>query len=197
LYNPANSERAWRTFFERYKPEILRWCGSRGLQPADREEVASAVLAKLVEEMRTFRYDPSGRFRSWLRTVVRNAVCDYLRSLDRAGGRGEGGSDAGARLAQAAAQESVGDLVEAVNTRMEADLHLLEEAERRVRATVQEKTWRAYELYLHQGRTGPEVAAELGLQPTTVYVFCNRILTKLRAAVAELKAGTQGEEPRA
>jgi hypothetical protein len=69
-------ERAWSAFCQRYEALIRACCLKQGLRPAAADELTHAVLVKLVEAMPGFKYDRRGRFRSWLRTLVRNAVAD-------------------------------------------------------------------------------------------------------------------------
>ena len=73
----GRNEQAWQEFVARYQPLIYRW-SRRRLRHDGAEEVTSIVLAKLAGTMRTFNYDPQRRFRAWLRTVVGNAVNDFL-----------------------------------------------------------------------------------------------------------------------
>ena len=49
----------------RYRPQVYGWCLKWGLQGADADDVTQQVLVKLIETMRTFRYDPARRFRAW------------------------------------------------------------------------------------------------------------------------------------
>src|SRR5262245_1786828 len=96
-----NNEAAWRTFLQRYQPLIYRWCCRWGLRHEDAEDVSATVWTKLVAEMPRFIYDPQKRFRSWLKTVVHNAKCNFL---DRRGRhpdqQGVGGSLHEERLQQ-------------------------------------------------------------------------------------------------
>src|SRR5262249_46392433 len=76
---PTDQE-AWGEFVERYGRRVFVWCRQWGLQEADAEDVTQNVLADLARQMRTFEYQPSGRFRSWLRTIAHRAWCDLLAS---------------------------------------------------------------------------------------------------------------------
>src|SRR4051812_21925524 len=84
LAEPVNNEKAWQTFMQQYQPLIFSWCCRKGLMRDQAGEVTAAVLAKLVTALRTkFIYDPTRRFRGWLRTVVENEVRDYWRTVVR------------------------------------------------------------------------------------------------------------------
>ena len=54
-----------------------------GLSPEDSEDLRQAVLLKLWKKLPDFEYDDSRRFRSWLATVTRNTVVDYVRGASR------------------------------------------------------------------------------------------------------------------
>ena len=73
---PPESE-AWDEFVRRYHPLIRAWCLKWGLQLSDADDVAQDVLVRLLTAMRNFRYDPSGRFSAWLKTVTRHALGDF------------------------------------------------------------------------------------------------------------------------
>src|SRR4051812_27797034 len=91
LTNPDKRDAAWRTFLERYRPMIARWCRRSGLNYMDAEEVSAAVLGNLVKAMSRFVYDPARRFRGWLKTVVDNEVRTLRRRhARRPGDRGRG-----------------------------------------------------------------------------------------------------------
>src|SRR2546423_3530273 len=84
----AQDSAAWGAFVQRYRERIIAWCRHWGLQEADAEDVSQSLLLAMPAKMRNFRYDPAkGRFRGWLRTVVRRAAADFSRG-QRRGGRG-------------------------------------------------------------------------------------------------------------
>src|SRR5437764_4931 len=62
----------WNAFVDRYCPLIYGWSRGYGLQDADAQDVTQNVLVLMVRKMRTFQYEPSKRFRSWLATVTHN-----------------------------------------------------------------------------------------------------------------------------
>src|SRR5262245_1522173 len=78
LRRQPTDQQAWRDFVERYAPTIHGWCRHWQLQEADAEDVTQSVLLILATRMKTFAYDPSGRFRAWLRTVARHAWTAFV-----------------------------------------------------------------------------------------------------------------------
>jgi RNA polymerase sigma factor (sigma-70 family) len=173
---------AWEEFVERYGPSVLGWCRRWGAQEADAQDVTQVVLAKLAVQMRHFTYDPSRSFRSWLRTVARNAWRDSLdsRRPDAAGG--------GGRVFDLLAdQKARDDLIDRLEKQF--DLELLEEAVRRVRGRVQPHTWNAYEMTAVEGLSGAEAATRLGLKIATVFAAKANVLKMLREETRDLDGG--------
>ena len=184
LSDPQDHQ-AWTAFVERYRDRILAWCRHWGLQEADAEDVCQGLLLAVPAKMKCFRYDPAkGRFRGWLKTVVRHAVTDFLR--DRAKGDRRAGDPAA--LDQV---EAVGDLISRLGELF--DLELFEEALQRVRQRVQPATWEAFRLTALESRTGKEAAAVLGLKVATVHVYRNRVQTMIRRDLQALDGDGDGE----
>lgn len=75
----SGTESDWQRFYANYRGMILKWCSQSGVVPSDLDDVFHDVLIKLVDALPS--YDPSlgNRFRSWLKTVVMNALIDRLR----------------------------------------------------------------------------------------------------------------------
>jgi len=177
----GGSEAAWSDFLRRYRPLILRWCFQQGLQLADAEEVASEVLLRMARSLPSFHYDPAKRFRSWLRTVVRNALSDYLTSqARRPGAVGTGDSAAAVALNEITAHDRSESLVQTIDESMNRDMKLAGEVARRVRERVEEQTWQAYWLTACEGRSGPEAAARLKIPVANVYVAKGRVAKLLK-----------------
>src|SRR5579862_2099899 len=80
-----NDAGAWSDFVKRYGRKILLWCRAWNLQPADADDVTQNVLLRVARQMSTFRYDPKGSFRAWLKTVAHAAWCDWLEAQKRPG----------------------------------------------------------------------------------------------------------------
>ena len=174
-------ERAWSAFRERYEGLIRACCLKQGLQPQDADELTQAVLVKLVEAMPGFEYDRRGRFRGWLRTLVRNAVVDHRRRVARRpGDRGSGDT---------ADQEVLANLPDpsTVDPEAVADaLHEQLERDRRVRAAcdrvkdrVGDRAWQAFWLKTVEGLRGVEIAQRLGMTVGAVYQAGSRVRSML------------------
>jgi RNA polymerase sigma-70 factor (ECF subfamily) len=183
LCAPEKDETAWRVFVERYEPLIRHWCIRQRLQAADVEDVCQTVLQRVFTRIST--YDPGrGGFRGWLKTVVANAVKDFLRTRGRRPGEQGAGGTEGADILQALAQpETVDSLVQELDTGLRRDL---EEILARVEKVVEPDTMRAFRWTLLEGRSIADVAAQLGKSYAAVCMAVNRVKNKLREEGAKL-----------
>jgi RNA polymerase sigma-70 factor (ECF subfamily) len=183
LAGPEKDEGAWRVFHQRYRPMIHHWCGRWRLQEADVEDVCQTVLERVFTKINTYQPD-RGRFRGWLKTVVENAVRDFLRGCDRRPGDRGSGDSGGGRLLQAIAQpETIDTLVEELDTNLRRDLEAILAC---VERAVEPDTMRAFRLTCLEGRPITEVAADLSKSYAAVCMAINRVKKKLRAEGAKL-----------
>jgi RNA polymerase sigma-70 factor (ECF subfamily) len=188
LRDPGNAG-AWRSFLERYKALIDAWCRGLGLNASDAEEAGAAVLAKLVEGVRS--YNPARRFRPWLKAVVRNEARDLLRRRKRRPGDwGSGDSGVQAQL------ESIEVGEDELASRLENEVEQLRQAAQRIAAAVQARvqphTWQAFELTEAEGLPAEEVGRSLGMTIAAVYKARHRVLGLLREEAQ--KEGPAGEK---
>ena len=73
-------ESAWEGFVELYEPVIRAYAAAEGVPPDDIDDVAQDIFVRLVRVMRRDSYDRSrGRFRTYLRTVMRRVLIDRFR----------------------------------------------------------------------------------------------------------------------
>src|SRR6476619_5822750 len=83
LRQDPSDQAGWEEFVEHYGRQIYRWCRQWKLQDADAEDVTQDILVKLARKLRAFAYDPSRRFRGWLKTVAHHAWRDFMDSPRR------------------------------------------------------------------------------------------------------------------
>ncbi len=179
LRDPDNRpawEQAWQRFFDQYAPLMLAWCRRWGLQDSDAEDVTANVLLRLGERLKNFAYDPTRRFRSWLRTVVHNEVRDFFaRKAGRPGDAGGGGALDAVPDREAAADELCREI--------EDKRVWLARAMEVVRLSVEPHTWEAFHRTAVEGRGGAAVAAELGMKVDAVYQARRRVFKLIQQAV--------------
>jgi RNA polymerase sigma factor (sigma-70 family) len=173
-------QRAWQEFVERYAPVIHGWCRYWQLQDADAQDVTQNVLGILARRLKTFTYDPTGRFRGWLRTVTRHAWKAFAEE-QRRGAAGTGDSAVQRVLQTLEARE---ELVRRLEERF--DRELLDLALAGVRGRVEPHTWEAFRLTALEQLPATEVAARLGMKVATVYVARSKVQKMIRAEVQRL-----------
>jgi RNA polymerase sigma-70 factor (ECF subfamily) len=181
---PPDQE-AWAEFVDRYGRQIHAWCQRWGLQEADAQDVTQTVLLKLASTLQTFSYDPTQRFRAWLKTLTHHAWSDFL-SACRAAAKGSGDSGVQELLANVPARDELTQRLQET-----FDQELLERATVAVRSRVEERTWEAYRLTVHEGLSGAQTAARLGMQVGTVY----KAKSKVHAMLQETLRQLHEEEP--
>jgi RNA polymerase sigma factor (sigma-70 family) len=173
---------AWQSFVDRYGPRIHGWCRQWGLQEADAQDVSQVVLLKLLSAMKQFEYQPSQRFRAWLKTITHHAWQDLVRSRRRL--EMDRPVTANDPLESLAARD---DLTASLEQAYEQES--LEQALARVRQRVQAKTWDAFRLTALEGLSGAEAAVRLGLPVTSVYKAKSNVQKLLEAEIRYLEGG--------
>ena len=183
LQQTPSDQAAWAAFVARYGWHIKRWCREWGLQEADCHDVTQTVLMKLLKAMQSFRYDPSLKFRAWLKTITHHAWQDLVRGRRKMVEGGIVASDDDP-LQAPAARDELGEQLEAAY-----EQELVECALVRVRPRVQPSTWEAFHLTVFDKLSGAEAAAQLGMAVTSVYKAKSNVLKLLQAEVHYLEGG--------
>lgn len=183
LQHTSVDQAAWAEFVERYGHRIHVWCLRWGLQEADAQDVSQTVLLKVLGAMQHFRYDPSQKFRAWLKTITHHAWQDLVRSRREVvdGGLAAGESDA---LQTLRARDDLGEQFEAAY-----EQELMEFALLRVRPRVQPTTWDAFRLTALEGHSGAQVSAQLGIAVTSVYKAKSNVLKMLECDIQYMEGG--------
>jgi RNA polymerase sigma-70 factor (ECF subfamily) len=181
LRQEPSDQAAWVEFVRRYGPLVFRWCRRWHLQEADARDVTQAVLVKLVQKMRTFRYDASGSFRAYLKTLAHYARCDLLAHYRRPDA-GTGDSDVWRALD---ALEAGDDLAQRLGEQF--DQEILAEAQTRVQQRVEPHTWEAFRLTAVEGLSGAAAAAQLGVRVGTVFKAKSKVQKMLQEEAARLE----------
>jgi RNA polymerase sigma-70 factor (ECF subfamily) len=182
--------RAWSQFMSLYLPMMRAWGRRFGLQDDDVEELTSRLLAKLVEALPRFEYDPEkGSFRGWLKTVTQREVSNLARERRRRlpGEDATGQSAVYDLLLQHAAD--VDDLVASLHDRSGILLRSVQDALKEVQGAGQgeeEKSWELFRRIFLEGQAIEPVATEFGLSYHAAAMRVQRIKKKVRSRALEL-----------
>jgi RNA polymerase sigma-70 factor (ECF subfamily) len=71
------AQAAMQLIFNAYRPRLLAWCRSFGLEAADAEDVTQEAFQRLYVNAATFRGD--AKISTWLYKVARNLTMDHMR----------------------------------------------------------------------------------------------------------------------
>jgi len=176
---------AWTEFVDRYGDRIHGWCRRWGLQDADAHDVAQNVLFKVLRAMQTFRYDPSQKFRAWLKTITHHAWQDVVRSRRKMIAEESEEIAASDNLLETlAARDDLQGQLEAAY-----EQELFDSAVARVRPRVQPLTWEAFRLTALEGLSGANASSRLKMPVTSIYKAKSNILKLLEAEVRYLDGG--------
>jgi RNA polymerase sigma-70 factor (ECF subfamily) len=191
LQKGEENQEAWKAFHARYHDVILTWCRRRELSAAWAEDITQEIWLKLLRDIRTF--DPAkGRLRSWLKSVVNNALTDFWRRRQGAPEQdGVGGTAFLERVAGLAGPDAADELSVAIEGRASASA---EAVFARVRARLHETTWQAFHQTLVEGRPAKDVARELGISVSAVYKDTYRVKQMLHKEYRDVHHGDQAPE---
>ena len=166
---------AWERLMSLYTPLVLHWCRLARLQYADAEEVKQAVFAAVWQGFPTFSRDHENpTFRGWLRVITRNAIVDHIPAT---GTVGAGGSSAQELLTAFPATSETDEMDEESLSREKYVLY--RRAIELMELSFEPMTLKAFWMGL-AGRTGKEIATELGISPNAAFTAKSRVLKRLR-----------------
>ena len=195
----AGDREAWQQFVDLYAPLIYGLARKRGLQDADAADVTQEVFRAVAnriarshgsagsgqesgvrsQDSSAWQYDPKrGSFRSWLYTVTRHKISDFLA---RKQPRGTGDT-----ATQMFLEEQPGTDEEESDWQRPYQQRLFAWAAERIQGEFQEPTWKAFWQLAVEGKSGEETAKSLGMSVGAVYVAKSRVLARLKKEIEEL-----------
>jgi RNA polymerase sigma-70 factor (ECF subfamily) len=175
-----SDQEAWRQFVALYGPLVYQYARRKGLQDADAADVAQVVFQAISEEIARLEYDPRrGSFRGWVLAVTRNQVNKHLeRSRVR-------GRTAPGRFDQQALDRCTAANRDAELWEQEYRQRAFRLVAERVQHEFEGSSWQAFWRTAVEGQAASDVGERLGMSVGAVYTARSRVLTRLKAAVAE------------
>jgi RNA polymerase sigma-70 factor (ECF subfamily) len=187
LHDTPGDDDAWAEFVRIYGEHVIGWCLSYGLQRADAADVAQEVLVRFWKQAAKFSYDPTRRFRGYLRRIVVSALSD--RSARIHDEKPVPGSGAFHELfSSLPAREDLVARIEAAY-----DMELFDLACREVESRVQPRTWEAFRLLALENRSGKDVAEAIGISVGLAYMSRCNVQKMIQETVKRLEGGSTGE----
>ncbi len=177
LRDPGRAQAAWQEFVDLYGPLVYHYCRRWKLQDADARDVTQQVFVALSRTFPRFTYDPSlGKFRSFLGTVVANAVRRHYRGVLR-----RMAADAEYSLLELPDERQ---LIAEWND--ECQIHLLQVASAKIRHEFDTATWTLFEAVWQHRRPPREVAQQFECDIYRVYRAKHAVLKRLQEEVQRL-----------
>lgn len=176
-------QRAWTTFFEIYAPLVYRYARHASLSDQDAEDVVANVMRNFVRALPGFTYDRSvGKFRHYLKKVANHEIAAIRRRRSTA-------TDLNSVPERAGEDEPLDQYWHAVERE-----ERLRMCQQRLRSSgqVRPRDWLAFERYALQGEPAEQVAKELCMSKSRLYVIKHEVIEKLRQCSRELD-GILGE----
>jgi RNA polymerase sigma-70 factor (ECF subfamily) len=177
-----HDEKSWEEFAGIYRGYIYTVIRNMGIAESDREELVQQTLIKLWKKLPDIDCNHSGKFRSWLSTLTKNCVIDFIRKRKR----------------ESALQEKAADQEELDHFRtVLPDIdnisetawkqHLTTLALDNIEPYFSGKSVKVFRLSL-QGMEVPRIAEELGIQENSVYRLKTRVKARLIEEIQRLRS---------
>lgn len=169
----ANS---WQELVAIYDPLLRRWLRSYDVQDADIDDLVQEVLGAAARELPQFQHNERpGAFRNWLRKALVHRLRNFWRERQQPT-IAAGGTSVWERLQQLEVDASQ----VTSDWQAEHDREVLARLMEVVRPTFQPKTWEAFRRQMYGEQRAEQVAAELEMSLSSVYVARSRVLAALR-----------------
>lgn len=169
-------EISWQRFSNMYSPLIKASGKEWGLTEAQCEELIQEVLLSFFKASKTFRYDScKGKFRNYLRTIVRNHIFRILKRKAAESGQ------------HPLAEDPFLDLAFEEKWDQEWHNYLFSEALAILKQEMEPLAFQAFYLYVIKEQPSPLVASILGISVNAVYIHKCRALDSLRKTVRKLE----------
>jgi RNA polymerase sigma factor (sigma-70 family) len=177
-----HDEASWEEFVRVYRRYIDAIIRSMNISEADTEDILQQVLINLWKNLPKMDYQKINRFRSWLSTVTKNCVTDFIRKRTRDANRLEkaGKDDTLTYLKTIRLPE-----IDAIAER-EWEIHLTNLALENIEPLFSGKAVEAFRLTL-KGKSVEEVSQELDIKENSVYRLKNRVKDRLIQEIMHLR----------
>lgn len=167
-----NDNKAWERFFAVYSPLIRLHGKDCGLRNEHLDDLVQNVMLSLVEQIQSFQYDPNrGRFRDYLRHIIRARAYDMLRDIYK--------QECFQKMEKA--ESALDDLFQS-----EWEEHIRRSSVEKLKEEVSAKHFQIFQLLDIQNRKVHDVAKFFKLPEATIYSIRNRTEEKLKQIAEKL-----------
>jgi RNA polymerase sigma factor (sigma-70 family) len=192
---------AWQEFVVRYDPLIQSWCREYRFDDDLAEDVSQLFWIEMADKMRSFRYDPSRRFRGWLRRCFHWRAVDAIRERSREELVVRSLDDPSCLDVECSlpASDQLDDEDDEQGIRRLLLLDLAEQVQAAVREKVHAQSWQVFWHISIDGWTTRETADALSMSYLAAHAAHKRVLDRLAAEgdrhLAELVSSNTGTRP--
>lgn len=166
---------SWEEFTAAYERYIYLVIRGMNVGHHDAEDLVQSVMLAIWQKIPEFDYHPSrSKFRTWLCRITRNKVVDYIRSATS-----ESRKIDGVQIDEVSFPE-----IEAIAEK-EWKAHITDSAWGNLQSEFNESTLKCFEL-MQNGGIAKEVAVELEISESSVYVFFKRVKDRFIKEVRRL-----------
>lgn len=173
----------WKQFVERYQPLIIRSARRFGLKEEDAQDAAQHTLMAFFTAYRDGKYDrEKGRLRHWLFGIARHWILNvFEKRRPREVGIATPSDQTGffARI-------PADDQLEAI-WEHEWRETTLQQCLVQVHQEFDEKTFKAFTMFAHDGMPARQVAEQLDMTTNAVFIAKHRILKRIRELLPEME----------
>jgi RNA polymerase sigma factor (sigma-70 family) len=192
---------ACQEFVARYDPLIQSWCREYRLDDDLARDVSQLYWIELADKMRSFRYDPSRRFRGWLRRCFHWRAVDAIRERSREERVVRSLGDPSCLDVEGSlpASDQLDDEDDEQGIRRLLLLDLAEQVQAAVREKVHAQSWQVFWHISIDGWTTRETADALSMSYLAAHAAHKRVLDRLVEEgdrhLAELVSSNTGTRP--
>lgn len=173
----------WEQFVERYRPVVIRCARRFGLKEEDAQDAAQHTLMAFFTAYRDGKYDKEkGRLRHWLFGIARHWILNVFDKRHNREVSIPTQTDQTGFFARIPGDDRLEEIWE-----HEWRETTLEHCLQQVRQEFDAKTFRAFELFAHEGLPAKDVAEQLGMTSNAVFIAKHRILKRIRELLPEIE----------
>ena len=171
-------ENAWSEFIENYRPYIYVVIRRMDIDETDTEDLVQQVLIKLWDKLPEFAYDSNRRFRSYVATICRNKVHDFIRQRTAEVSRDK------QKAEEDELRFRVSDLDDIVQK--EWELFVSNLALQNIRQSLKQQSVDSFERIMN-GEDAASIAQERGLPTNTIQQQFKRVKDRMIEEIKRLK----------
>jgi len=171
----SNDTIIWTNFRDHFYPVVINFAKTLGLSETDAEDATQETMLAFLEAFRDGKYDrEKGHLSHWLFGVAKRVILNFRKRLPRE-----------RLVADNTTGTSFWDMVgddNAVQHTWDSEWRrmVLERCLQQARRELDEKVFRAFELYALSEKPVEEVSKILGMSLNAVYIAKSRVLSRLR-----------------